>query len=117
MFVFFFMQYWLYILQSQVKEAFYTGSSDDPGRRLQHHNAESKGYTRRHRPWKIAYTHPFESKEKALKAEQIVKSWKSKKMIRLLIDGTIDINDYLLCSVEKHSTVRDSIIFATAAHI
>jgi len=85
------MQYCLYILQSKIKKSFYTGSSDDPFKRLNYHNHESKGYTRRHRPWQIAYTHPFNSKEKALKAEQIVKSWKSKKMIRLLINGTIDI--------------------------
>jgi len=89
------MQYWLYILQAQITDTFYTGSSDDPVRRLQYHNGESKGYTRQHRPWQLAYSHPFDSKEKARKAERIVKSWKSKKMIRLLINGTIDINNYL----------------------
>jgi len=89
------MEYWLYILQSERRETFYTGSSDEPHKRLLYHNAESKGYTRRYRPWNIVYTHPFDSKEKALQAEKIVKSWKSKKMIRMLIEGTIDINDYL----------------------
>lgn len=89
------MTYSLYILQSKVKETYYTGSSDEPYRRLKYHNGESKGYTQRHRPWKIVYTHPFNTKQKAQKAECIVKAWKSKKMIRLLVEGKIDINDYL----------------------
>lgn len=89
------MSYSLYILKSSVKETYYIGSSDDPERRLPYHNAESKGYTQRNRPWNLAYTYPFDTKQKAQKAEQIVKRWKSKKMIRLLIQGKIDILDYL----------------------
>jgi predicted GIY-YIG superfamily endonuclease len=89
------MSYYLYILKSTVKETYYIGSSDYPKRRLPYHNAESKGYTQRYRPWKLAYTHPFDTKEQALRAEQVVKKWKSKKMIRLLIKGQINIRDYL----------------------
>lgn len=89
------MEYSLYIVQSQIKETFYIGSSDDPERRLSYHNSESKGYTQRYRPWTIVYTHPFDTKHEAQKAERSVKNWKSKKMIRLLIEGKIDINDYL----------------------
>ena len=89
------MSYSLYILQSTVKETYYTGSSEDPERRLPYHNSESKGYTQRFRPWKVVYSHSFAAKQQAQKAERIVKKWKSKKMIQLLIDGKIDINDYL----------------------
>ena len=89
------MAYHLYILKSDKKDTYYSGSSEDPERRLIYHNSESKGYTRRHRPWELVYTHPFSSKKQGLKAEQIVKQWKSKKMVRLLIQGVIDINDYL----------------------
>jgi putative endonuclease len=89
------MSYSLYILKSTVKDTYYIGSSDDPKRRLPYHNAESKGYTQRYRPWTLAYTHPFDTKQQALQAEQVVKKWKSKKMIRLLIEGKIDIRDYL----------------------
>jgi len=89
------MKYSLYILKSSVRDTYYIGSSDNPKRRLPYHNGESKGYTQRYRPWKLAYTHTFDSKQQALQAEQVVKKWKSKKMIRLLIDGKIDIRDYL----------------------
>lgn len=89
------MKYFLYILQSEIKETYYIGASDDPEKRCFFHNRDSKGYTQRYRPWKIIYIHPFDTKEEALAAERKVKGWKSKKMIRYLIDGKIDIEDYL----------------------
>ncbi len=89
------MNYYLYILQSQVKETFYVGSSDEPKRRVKYHNGESKGYTRRFRPWNLVYEYGFDTKQEALKAERKVKSLKSKKMIKLLIEGKINIHDYL----------------------
>lgn len=89
------MAYFLYILRSQIKETYYIGSSDNPGRRHFFHNNDSKGYTRRFRPWDLVFTKEFDTKEQALAAERKVKSWKSKKMIRLLIEGKIDIEDYL----------------------
>jgi putative endonuclease len=87
--------YYLYILQSQTRETYYYGSSDDPDRRLIYHNQEAKGYTQRYRPWIIVYTHPFDTRQQAERAEHVVKNWKSKKMTRLLIQGIIHIEDYL----------------------
>ncbi len=89
------MNYYLYILKSASKETNYTGVSDDPERRLRYHNSESKGYTQRYRPRKLVFAYRFETKEKALIAERKVKSWKSKKMIRFLVEGKVDIRNYL----------------------
>ena len=88
------MGYYLYILCSKQQQTYYTGSSDDPVRRLGYHNNESQGYTQRHRPWELVYRHRFTTKEEASAAERKVKSWKSKKMVRLLVEGQIDIEDY-----------------------
>lgn len=89
------MNYFLYILRSEQEETYYTGSSDDPEKRCFFHNHQSKGYTLTYRPWKVVYRHGFETKQEAMAAERKVKSWKSKKMIRLLVEGEIDIEDYL----------------------
>lgn len=89
------MAYFLYILRSQLKETNYIGSSDNPERRHHFYNHDSKGYTLRFRPWELVFTKEFDTREEALAAERKVKSWKSKKMIRLLIEGKIDIEDYL----------------------
>jgi len=70
--------------------------SNNPERRLHFHNHSGrKKHTLRYRPWKLVYQHGFDSKEEALAAEAKVKSWKSKKMTRYLIEGTITIEDYL----------------------
>jgi len=89
------MKHYLYILRSRVKETYYSGVSHDPVRRHFFHNNGSKGYTRRFRPWDMVYAKAFGSRELALLAEQKVKRWKSRKMIRLLVEGKIDLNDYV----------------------
>ena len=89
------MSYYVYILRSKLKETYYYGSSDDPGRRLPHHNGESKGYTQRYRPWKIVFRQEFGTRAEAETAEKLLKKWKSKKMTRLVIEGKIQLSDYL----------------------
>ena len=90
------MKYYLYILQSEVKESYYVGMSNNPDRRLHFHNTDDrKAHTSRYLPCKIVYSNAFNTKEEALSAEQKVKSWKSKKMIRFLVEGVINIEDYL----------------------
>ena len=88
------MNYFFYILRSQQREIYYYGSSDDPDRRLGYHNSESKGFTQRYRPWSIIFRHRFDTRAEAEAAERLVKGWKSKKMTRLLINGTIRLEDY-----------------------
>ena len=89
------MSYYLYILKSEVKDTYYIGSSDDPVGRLSYHNSEHKGHTQRFRPWILVCQLQFETRREAMQAERKVKSWKSKRMIRRLIDKQIDIKDYL----------------------
>ena len=61
------MGYSLYTLQSEQREIYYIGVSDNPERRLRYHNCESKGHTRQNRPWELVYTCQFEFKEEATK--------------------------------------------------
>ncbi|NBC28057.1 MAG: GIY-YIG nuclease family protein [Bacteroidetes bacterium] len=89
------MSYYVYILRSTIKETYYYGSSDDPDRRLPYHNSESKGYTQRYRPWEIVFRQAFDTKAEAESAEKLLKKWKSKKMTRLVIEGNIQLIDYL----------------------
>ena len=89
------MKFYLYILKSTVKDKFYIGISKNPYLRLDYHNTIEKGFTSRYRPWVIAFLEEFDSKTNALKAERKIKSWKSKTMIKRLIDKEIDIKDYI----------------------
>ena len=86
------MPFYVYILQSEVKETYYIGSSENPEKRLFYHNNQSrKAYTKRHRPWKLVFRQCCTSKAEALKLEQKIKGWKSKLMIRNVIEGKIQI--------------------------
>jgi len=83
------LTHFLYILKSKSVDKFYVGISQNHERRLGYHNSFEKGFTSRYRPWEIVFTQKFISKEETLAAERKVKSWKSKKMIKNLIDGEI----------------------------
>jgi len=87
------MSHFVYILESKEHGRFYVGRSDDPERRLQHHNTTSKGFTSRYRPWELAFTQEFSTKEKAIAAEQLIKDWKSRKMTRYVIEEKIQLED------------------------
>ncbi len=79
------MNYYVYILESEVNNKYYIGSSSDPCRRLIFHNSIEKGFTSRYRPWKIVFMKEFASKTIALKFENKIKKMKSRLYIDKLI--------------------------------
>ena len=85
------MGYSVYILKSKKVEKFYIGYSSNPSRRLEFHNSVEKGFTLRYRPWELVYQKEYELKTEALSAERKIKSWKSKEMIKKLINQEIEI--------------------------
>ncbi len=85
------MKYSLYILKSVQTPKYYTGISQNPQRRLEYHNTIEKGFTSRYRPWEIIFTKEYETRQEASKAEIKIKSWKSKKMIEMLVEGKLEI--------------------------
>jgi predicted GIY-YIG superfamily endonuclease len=87
------MSHFVYILQSEDSGRFYVGRSQNPERRLEHHNTTSTGFTSRYRPWQLAFTQEFSTKDEAVAAEQLIKDWKSRKMTRYVIEGTIQLEE------------------------
>lgn len=87
------MSHFVYILQSEENDRYYVGRSQNPERRLEHHNTTSTGFTSRYRPWELVFTQEFATKEEAVEAEQLIKSWKSKKMTRYVVDGKIQLEE------------------------
>jgi len=67
--------YYTYILQSiEHPEHFYVGYTDDLARRLKQHNSGNSIYTNKFRPWKLRGYIVFDSKDKAEKFEQFLKT-------------------------------------------
>ena len=63
--------YYVYILISQKNNFKYIGYTSDLKKRFfSHNNGLEKGYTSRHRPWKLAYYEAYTSKEDAIERER-----------------------------------------------
>ena len=77
--------WWMYIIQSQSSNRFYTGHSDDLVRRLAEHNQGQTASTRGRGPWELVSSEGFPTKAEACARERQVKSWKSRRSIEELI--------------------------------
>ena len=77
----------VYILQSETSGKFYVGCARDPISRLAEHQRGQTLSTRNRGPWKLVYLENFASRGEALRREKQIKSWKSHRSIRELIDA------------------------------
>ncbi len=67
--------HYVYILQSKSEsDRYYVGSSVDPARRLEEHNAGKSIHTNKHRPWRLSVSIGFADVSKSLSFERYLKS-------------------------------------------
>jgi putative endonuclease len=79
----------VYILQSETTGHFYVGSTNDLDRRLSEHARNHTPSTRNRGPWKPVYQEIFPNLTEARRREAEIKRWKSSRMIRALIQGSV----------------------------
>ena len=77
--------YFTYILFSESKNKYYTGSTSDLMKRLLKHNSGHSRSTKAGIPWKIVYFEEYQTKSEAIKREYEIKRMKSRKYIESLI--------------------------------
>jgi putative endonuclease len=66
--------YYVYILQSQADQSFYTGFTTlQPNERIKKHNDGQVTYTAKIKPWKLIWHCAFIQKEKAIAFEKYLK--------------------------------------------
>ncbi len=81
------MGYTVYILYSKHRDRYYIGfTGDDLNERLRRHNSNHKGFTGINPDWEVVFTEAVFSKNEAHKREREIKNWKSRKMIKKLIE-------------------------------
>lgn len=81
---------WVYILQSDVNDRFYIGSTNDLEQRLIEHNSGQSGYTKFTRPFKLVFSQEYKTLNEARKIEYKLKSFKSRKIIeRIILENEI----------------------------
>ena len=79
---------WTYILLSRSLDRFYIGCTEmNPDDRLKKHLTNHAGFTAKAKDWTIVFREEFESIAEAKNRETQFKKWKSKTMIKKLIDG------------------------------
>ncbi len=72
----------VYALYSEKFNKIYVGYTSNIEQRLLAHNElETKGYTLRHRPWKLVYSENFNDKASAMKREKELKTAKGREFI------------------------------------
>ena len=78
------MQYYVYVIESDVDGSFYKGYSEDPSRRLLQHNAGETQSTCHLIPWKLVYVEAMDSKRSAVIREKNLKKATRERIIALL---------------------------------
>lgn len=78
--------FYVYILKSKIKGAYYIGSCENISVRFSQHNKGLVKSTRRYLPWELVYKESFDTLNKARKRELQIKSWKSRRAIERMIE-------------------------------
>ncbi len=76
------MQYYTYIISSDVKEMWYCGYSHQPNQRLLQHNSGLNKSNKGRGPWKLIFLREFETKREAISFEMKLKKLRNKKYIQ-----------------------------------
>ena len=79
------MIYTVYILFSEKYNKHYTGFTSNLTLRLKSHNEFGRGWTSKHRPWKLIYEKQFSTKQEAMDYEKWLKTGAGRDFIKMLI--------------------------------
>ena len=80
------MEYFVYIIQSEVDGSFYKGFTENPIQRLNRHNKGETSSTRHLCPWKLIYVESHLTKTEALIREKNLKKASRSRIEALLLN-------------------------------
>ncbi|MCK4569873.1 MAG: GIY-YIG nuclease family protein [Bacteroidales bacterium] len=75
------MEFFTYILQSEVDGSLYIGQTNSLQDRINRHNRGYNKSTKSKKPWKLIFAKKFESRPAACKTEKYLKSLKKQKAV------------------------------------
>ncbi len=79
------MTCWVYILKSINFDRYYIGSSSNPEKRLYEHNSGKTKSIKAFCPWVLVFKQQFNSRAEAVRVENKLKKYKSKKIIKQIV--------------------------------
>jgi len=80
--------FYVYILYSISADRYYVGQTNDIDKRIIRHNSGYVRSTKAYKPWKLMYSEAYPTRSEAMKIENEIKSWKSSKRIKELIEAS-----------------------------
>jgi len=86
------MFYYVYVLQSQNNNKWYTGFTKDLRKRLKEHNNNMSTYTKGRGPFELIYFEGYKTREDALSREKQLKSGPGKAYLRQRIKRFLSLS-------------------------
>ena len=79
------MQYFVYILESEIDGRLYKGQTSDLDKRLQEHNSGKTKSTKGYIPWKLVHFEKFGTIEEAVLREKFLKTGSGREFLKKLL--------------------------------
>ena len=79
------MEYFVYVLQSEIDGRLYKGQTSDIDNRLQEHNSGKTKSTKGYIPWKLVYFEKFGTIEEAVLREKFLKTGSGRELLKKIL--------------------------------
>jgi putative endonuclease len=76
------MEYFVYVIQSEIDGRLYKGQTSDIDKRIKEHNSGKTKSTKGFVPWKLVYLETFGTREEAVLREKYFKTGSGREFIK-----------------------------------
>lgn len=76
------MEYFVYILESEIDGRLYKGHTTNIDKRIKEHNSGKTKSTKGYIPWKLLYFETFETREEAILREKYFKTGSGREFLK-----------------------------------
>jgi putative endonuclease len=97
----FFMTFFVYVLQSQVNNSFYKGSTNDLQRRLAEHNTGKEKSTSRYLSWNLVWFAAKPDRSEAVILEKKLKNLSVKRTIEFINKYPVSVDGFEVVPVRQ----------------
>jgi putative endonuclease len=77
------MEYFVYVLESEIDGRLYKGQTRDINKRILEHNSGKTKSTKGYKPWKLVYFEKFETRDEAVLREKFFKTGSGRELLKV----------------------------------
>ncbi|MDI9257822.1 GIY-YIG nuclease family protein [Flavobacterium sedimenticola] len=81
------MEYYVYILKSEIDGRLYKGHTSNIEKRVEEHNFGMTKSTKGYRPWSLVYFEKFQTRDEAIEREKYYKTGIGREFIKNLLNN------------------------------